>query len=192
MATCRFLKIRYKICGRVVMKSQKNISTLLGLSQYALAMLLNVRRSQFSMYELGLRPLPPAASLQLSEMVLLYLEDDPLPLPKELQQEEEKYKASVKKQLDENAHQQHLLSQKIEDAETTYNAKLKTLRFLQKLNLKHGKSKSGENTLPQVLENKATSSLKKEGWRQIRQYQMKLELLKYEEKLLREELGEKP
>ncbi len=56
------------------MKTQTSISSLLGLNQQDMALLLGVSRGQISMYEIGKRSLPTAA-LQKLATILSYLKE---------------------------------------------------------------------------------------------------------------------
>ena len=182
----------YKICPHEIMRAEKNISNYLGISQRNLAMMLRVGLSQLSMYELGRRPLSLAATQQLAEMVAVYDQGSPETFAKSFRDAEiEGSTKVIQKQLDENLYQQYKLLRAIETAEQKYNKRVSTLNFLQKLSLKQGKNESGEPTLPELLAGQTARQLEKENWTQIRQNQIKLEVLKCEEKLLREELGEK-
>ena len=172
------------------MKAENNISNLFGISQRNLAMMLKVSRSQLSMYELGLRPLPLAARQQLAEMTKLFNEAYSSKSSKFLDKGEAREHAkTLKKLLNDNLHEQYSLTGIIETAADKYNARINTLSLLQKLSLKVGKSESGEPSLPELLEGKTARSLKKESWSQLVQYKIKLKALQEEEKLLREEIG---
>jgi transcriptional regulator with XRE-family HTH domain len=176
------------------MKRKSNnttISSLFGISQRKLAMMLNVRFSQFSMYECGLRPLQSEARKKLSEMIVLFYDQNTITTAKSLQKENtELHAKAIKRQLEDNFLEQYPLRKIIAEAETKYQSRVSTLNFLQKLSLKQGKNESGEPTLPELLAGQTARKLQKENWTQLRQYQIKLEVLKAEERLLREELGE--
>lgn len=174
------------------MKRKSNhatISSLFGISQRKLAMMLNVRFSQFSMYECGLRPISSDARKKLGEMIQLFYDNNTITTAESLQEEHiEQHAKTIKRQLEDNLHEQYPLRKMIADAETKYNSRISTLNFLQKLSLKQGKNESGEPTLPELLAGQTARKLKKENWTQLRQYQIKLEVLQHEERLLREEL----
>lgn len=52
------------------MRKEPYIRTLLGVTQLEMAMLLHINRTQWSMYELGLRPLPSHAMQLMGEMII--------------------------------------------------------------------------------------------------------------------------
>ncbi|UPT70462.1 MAG: helix-turn-helix transcriptional regulator [Flavobacterium sp. JAD_PAG50586_2] len=173
------------------MRAEKNISKLLGISQESLAMMLKVTRGQLSMYECGLRPIPTQAMKQLAEMIVLFYDKNTITTAKSLQEENtELHAKAIKRQLEDNLLEQYPLRKIIAKAETKYHSRISTLNFLQKLSLKQWKNESGEPTLPELLAGQTARKLQKENWTQLRQYQIKLEVLKAEERLLREELGE--
>lgn len=61
--------------NKYTMKRKRTIRAILGLTQIEIAMILNISRSQWSLYELNLRNLPSAPSMLLFE-VMAYMENN--------------------------------------------------------------------------------------------------------------------
>lgn len=169
---------------------EKNLTTLLGLTQENLALLLKLTRSQWSLYDLGLRSIPLAAIQQLAEFISLVISADPVKLSGLRQAEEkEQHQLALKKLLAENKYQQEKLSRKIDATEKKYHTNLRALHWLQQAVSKENPDPSGEKSLLQIFQDQTTRSLDENGWSQLEQYKIKLKVLQQEEIILQEAIG---
>ncbi|MDI1318402.1 helix-turn-helix domain-containing protein [Flavobacterium sp.] len=112
------------------MKKTNPIRNLLGVSQEDMALILQVSRSQWAMYELGKRDLPTKAKLVLAE--ILHYVKTPEMFAKSLPQVEQQH---VRKQqqlehlLKENEYQQVLTSKKINFVERNMRLRLEHYKW---------------------------------------------------------------
>ncbi|MCF6131935.1 hypothetical protein [Flavobacterium wongokense] len=168
------------------MKAEKSISAYLGFTQEELAMLLLVQRSQLSMYELGLRPLPSGASQRLAEIIAATGKLNPSGLL-ELHAEKQslQHKELLGKMLKDNEYQQYAMSLKIAVLEQKIQTNLKSLHVIQQLIGKEVFGDAFRSGLLSALESKRINALQKHSTLKLAEYQMKLKALQLEEKLLR-------
>lgn len=99
------------------MKAKKIIPTLFGFTQEKITMLLRIRRSQWALYELGLKPVPLVALQKLRQILLVINAADKTIEKTETDGQKEKHLLVIKKLLDENDFQQQVLLKKIADFE---------------------------------------------------------------------------
>lgn len=174
--------LNYKNCHN--MKNNETIRNLLGISQKDLALLLRVSRSQIAMYELGKRNLPIHATEKLAKIVLQIQNET---------NEIKKDKASIvaeqyflQKALLKNNHQQLLTERKIEALEK----KLKILEFSRKAATVLIKTEMVkiESDIIKHLISKSNNNIAEKNRTSLLQLQIKNEVLKHEEKLLKEKL----
>ena len=182
--------IRHKNCFTVFMGTKKNIPQLFGFTQEVVAMLLRIRRGQWSLYELGLRSLPFKASQKLNQIHLVVLAADKTIEKSETDEQKAAQLGNLKKMLDENNYQQQALSRKIKDFENKYKKDLSLWRLTQHLVGDWEYKTPYDTELLALLERKAIRNLEKNGPFQLRQLQIRLKTLQYEESLLRAEIGE--
>lgn len=165
-----------------VMKN--NISSSLGLKQQELAQLLQVSRSQLSLYELGKRNLPLPAMEKLATM-LTYLKKEALKSEtnKSISVDDQNY---LKKLLLKNNHQQLLVERKItvlEKKQKAFTISSELISYLLKDKSKMNKS---EFAILKTIERKNQESLNYAT--NLLQLELKKEVLRFEEKLLRKKL----
>lgn len=185
-------KVRYKNCNRQIMKKQReeNITTMLGLTQEKIALLIGVSRAQWSMYDGGGRRLPVEALEKLAELLALAKSSDTTKLSNARQaQEKKQHQGTLQKMLLENSYQQEKLSLKIEATAKKYHSNLRALHWLQQGVAKEKKAPGDDPSLLHIYHGQATDSLEKNSWSQIEQYRFRLKVLKEEERLLREEMS---
>ncbi|MEO5776681.1 MAG: helix-turn-helix domain-containing protein [Flavobacterium sp.] len=183
----KFKKI-YKSNFRM-MKKQQTVRELLGLTQDELALVLQVSRSQFAKYELGMRDLPLRAKYLLAEM-LQYLRDSETalkPSPVVVAQNAQKL-LSVEQMLKENEYQRMATARKITTDEARYQNKLKALQLVNFLSLRPDGKGITEQAALRTISNKASKSIKQQGLASVFKLKMKLELLELEKLLLDAEL----
>ncbi|MBA4134941.1 MAG: hypothetical protein C0525_09470 [Flavobacterium sp.] len=169
------------------MKKESIISDLLGLNQREAARLLQVSRSQLSMYELGQRDLPLSAKVLLTAMVdqAQQRKSAPTVLPILAQQEQRK-QHWIERQLKLNTFRQLRVSRVLDKMEQTYAAQLKVLELVAHLK-ETGSNESKEyQGFLNSLENKAHKKLAQTGLPQLLQWQIKLAALQTEAEILHE------
>lgn len=172
------------------MKAKETISTLLGLKQEQVAMLLQVSRSKWSMYELGLRSLPAASMEILSELLAIIETAEEQINTQPSVEEKNEHLATIEKQIKENIYQQQSISDKISALEIKRKALFRVSHLKQHYK-DTGKNKVAyQKGLVGHFLAKAQNTAGKNSWSQIRQYEIKLKTLQQEEKFLRTELEE--
>lgn len=172
------------------MKKGFNSREVLGLTQHQIAKLLNVSRSQWSMYELGQRDLPASAFLVLGDMMVFAKTITVQTAPKTEHQlkQEASLQIALQKLLQENAYQLERVARKLAPLEQKHQAQLKTLQLLaylktQNLNTGTPQSKNLERITTQTINGVTLKDLL-----QIVKWQMKLEMLQAEKHWLEERL----
>lgn len=171
------------------MKAKETISTLLGLKQEQVAMLLQVSRSKWSMYELGLRQLSPEAmEILLELMAIIETAEEEINIQPSAEETKE-HLATIEKQIKENIYQQRSILDKISALEVKRKALLRVSHLKQRYK-DTGKNKAAyQKGLVEHFVAKAQKAAGEQPWSQLRQYEIKLKTLQQEEKFLREELG---
>jgi hypothetical protein len=165
------------------MKKKSFFKEPLIISQDEMAMLLGITRSQWSMAVLGLRGLSAKSKSKLATVqshvnkITLVKQAK---LVQELKQEDEMQKVSARLLVD-NSVKQLQMQRKLTRMEENFQAALNTLHFLASY------QKEAQNeSLIKVLEIKAYKVLNKNTLAQQEVLKIKLEVLKYEESLLRQ------
>ncbi|UPT71194.1 MAG: helix-turn-helix transcriptional regulator [Flavobacterium sp. JAD_PAG50586_2] len=173
------------------MKLKKgNIRELLGASQEEMAVLLKISRAQWSMFESGKRDLPFEAKKQFAEM-LTYVQSAKEKAAKkkpESAQPNERTARKLKLSLLTNLNRQRIVSKKISDLQKKISgaeAALHLERYCE----------NSKNEQPQFVAVEINKILKRakedvqigESFEMI-ELQIKLNVLQYEEKLLKAEL----
>lgn len=164
------------------MKKREIFKAPLLLSQVDIAMLLDVTRSQWAMYLIGQRSLPAKSKIKLAE--LLTTANDIAVGKKQklaavaLQEIERKH--DIPLLLKDNLVKQFQMQKKLQQVEEKFQTAINTLYFINGIE---------EERLPQtvrkLLEIKATKVLKNNNLMLQERYKIKLEVLKFEEGLLR-------
>ncbi|WP_412476410.1 helix-turn-helix domain-containing protein [Flavobacterium sp. TBRC 19031] len=169
------------------MKKESIISDLLGLNQREAARLLQVSRSQLSMYELGQRDLPLSAKVLLTAMVdqAQQRKSAPTVLPLLAQQEQLK-QHWIERQLKLNTFRQLRMSRILTKMEQTYAAQLKILELVAQLKEANADDSKVYQGFLKSLENKAHKKMTQTGLAQLLQCQIKLATLQAEAKILNE------
>lgn len=175
------------------MKKESFISDLFGLNQHDAARLLQVSRSQLSMYELGQRDLPLSAKVLLTDLLGQAQQRKSTSkqvMPMVTQQEQQKQK-QLEKLLKKNTLQLLKVARQLSKMEHTYTTQIKVLELVVYIK----ETKSEESFVPagflKSLENKAIKKLSEVGLPQIAQLQIKLATLQEEARLLNDALAEK-
>lgn len=170
------------------MKANQSISRLLGLKQEQMAMLLQIPRSRFSLYELKLRPIPADSVEILAELTFISQTIDVEAHKEPSATEIEHYINTVEKSLRENAYQQRLLFNKISALEKKQHSGLMVPHLAKGYNDDDGKKAAYQKGMLKSFADDALKSVGIYPWSQLRQYEIKIKTLQQEEKILREEL----
>ena len=172
------------------MAKDKKIGELLGIKQDDIAMLLEVTRSKWSMYALGKRDLPVAAKLKLAEMLAFVQQLDIqgnhhiAPIKKQ----ESKTKKFLEEQLIINKHKQNITEDKLNSYKEKYEAAIIALQLTDFLAGKSREASKHNDMLLQLIKSNAATAIEKNGLDLQEQYILKLQVLQYEESLLKEKL----
>ena len=168
------------------MKKKENIRTLLGISQENLAQILKVSRSQIAMYEIGRRNLPIHAVEILSEMLIVLQNTSHNNINVNFSNTFEK--EFLQMLILKNEHQQHIVEKKINailKKQKTLTSSKKLITYLIKKN-----SDARENELD-ILKSIAVTTdnkIAQNNSNVILKLQVKKEVLKFEEKFLKEKI----
>jgi transcriptional regulator with XRE-family HTH domain len=182
-------KFWYKSCDGNFMSAKKKLSKLFGISQNNLALLLNVKRSQLSMYELSLRSLPTEAIQKMAELLEVVQSTEFKTVAQSLTVEEmTQYHDELQKLLKENDYQQQRISRKIAALEEKCQNRAKLLQLLHHYDHKKNTETPHENLgrkLLQVASNTGSKNVFK-----MLDHQIQLQFLQAQAHVLRKELGE--
>ena len=173
------------------MKAKKQrIRDLLGLTQGQLSLLLEVGHSQLSLYELGLRRLPATAVQKMAEMIAVVNTAASSAFMKSRAAEEAvERQVTLEKLRKENSYQQERLSRILVPLEQKYQSNVTALYLVQQLGVEWKTKAPHQIEYLGALKNSIGRALEKNSYSKIVQYQIKLKVLKDEEKLLREEIS---
>ena len=168
------------------MGDQKSISALLGFKQEELALILQVSRSQLSLYELGKRSLPLHAMEKLALLVSQL--QNPAVENEQNKNTTEVDKKVVQQLILKNAHQQLIIEKKITALLKKQNANLVSHKIITNI-MEKGKewNKKEKESLKLIATNRE-KKIKENTSKTVFQLEIKKEVLKFEEKLLKEKL----
>lgn len=167
------------------MKKTTTISSLLGLTQKQMALLLQVHPTQWSMYESGKRGLPLAARQLLAEMIgFLKFEDKGSKVRQLLIEQEEAEKKDLKKQLRANEDQLYVIGKAIALSEVKYKGNLAAIGFVDYITtLPHTKQKL-DGELLGIIASAAERAIRKSGMADLKALRRKQELLELEKLII--------
>lgn len=164
------------------MERNKNIREILGIKQEEIAMLLQVTRSQWSMYEIGKRDLPIAAKLKLSAM-LEYVQKNESNFRlkvSETKMQKQKTAKWLEEQIVINQHKHKLADKKLKSIQKNYETSLNTLKLYDFLKTKTYKSSKEEDFVINVLKLRADVNIQKNALDIQAKHQLKLQLIEQE------------
>lgn len=170
------------------MKKTHSLSSLLGLSQDDLALILNISRRHFSGYESGSRNIP-AASKQLLAEIVNYISTpeatlDSVAMAAQLAQKEQ----AVRAILTENNYQQKLTARRIAFVEARCSAKLKALQVVEFLSFREDTKDESDRAILRSIAHKTSKSLHSEGLGALFKLKLRLYMLELEKMLLDSEI----
>lgn len=168
------------------MKMRKHIREELNLTQDEMAMLLNISRSQWALYELGLRELSAAGLVRASQAgrFLTTLEiSEPKNVPKieALESGRNKFIADA---LSKNEFHQSTCKRKIEQMEKDYKAALKLFQLTDFLLQSEDQENAQHIAALEILKTQAVEEQHKNGPLQLIKLEVRQQLLEQEKLLL--------
>ncbi|WP_293894991.1 helix-turn-helix transcriptional regulator [Flavobacterium sp.] len=166
-------------------KTTITITSLLGLTHKQMALLLQVSRSQWSMYESGKRHLPLKARQLLAEMIgFLKFEDKGAKVRQLVMEQEEAEKKDLEKQLRANDDQLYLIGKAITQIEVKYNGNLAAIGFVDYIaTLPHTRQKL-DGELLEIIASAAERAIRKSGMANLKALRRKQELLELEKLII--------
>lgn len=173
------------------MKEGFNPREILGLTQSQIALLLKVSRSHWAMYEKGKRHLPDSASSVLHDMMANVHTVEVKATPKTERQEKqyEDMQEALQKMFKENKYQLEHVARKLAPLERKHQAHLKAQQTVAYLKAKNPEASERESKLLDLIHTMATRGITHKLLLQITKWQIKLELLQEEKKLLEERIA---
>lgn len=192
---CHNIVAKFLFIEKIATKTQKmkkgfNPREVLGLTQHQIAKLLNVSRSQWSMYELGQRDLPASAFLVLGDM-MVYAQTITLqtaPKTEHQLKQAATLQVALQKLLQENAYQLERVARKLTPLEQKHQAQLKTLQLLAYLKTKNPNTGTLQSKNLERITTQTINGVTLKDLFQIVKWQIKLEQLQAEKKWLEERL----
>ena len=172
------------------MEKDKKIREYLGMKQEDMAMLLQVTRTQWSMYEIGERDLPLAAKNQLASMLAFIhqTETDSTENFPHLELQQAKIKKVYENQKLVNAHRQMIVARKLELVTKKYEDAMTGLKFIRFLELHEAPLYQKHHDLLTVLQHRAEAAVHRNALHIQAKYQLKLQVLQQEEVLVKKVL----
>ncbi|MCL9805642.1 hypothetical protein NAT51_08915 [Flavobacterium amniphilum] len=174
------------------MNKNRNIRSLLGISQREAALILKVNRSQISLYELHLRDIPTPA-LKMLVQGWQYA-DAAVKSPKEnapfLKEQEERLKIFLADEISTNQFEQHEMRRKIEKISEKYESNLLALHAFEFWKQGVEDKSSRQMEALRVVEGRTKTRLNDYGLDILQQHQIKLQVLEQYGKILKERLKE--
>jgi transcriptional regulator with XRE-family HTH domain len=168
------------------MKNSTRLQELLGVKQEDMAMLLQVTRTQWSMYVLGKRNLPVGAKLKLAAL-LDFLNKPDVDLRKNLVPnpiEKSKRDNFFETQKIINKHRQTIVENKLKVIEKKYNAGIIALKLVGFLETETTDSSQEYQLFLNMLKSNAETEIQRNSLLVQEQLQLKLQTLQQEEMLL--------
>jgi transcriptional regulator with XRE-family HTH domain len=163
-----------------------NKKEVFGMTQEYMAMLLQVSRSQWSMYVLGKRDLPVGAKLKLAQM-LGFSEQNKNKDHQNFEDKKEQEGKIVKRLASQqllNAKLQNSYKQKWKATEKKYTTSLTALQFITFLEANVQKPTEAYQLLLQTIKRDAETAIEKNGMAVQAELQLKWEILQGERKIL--------
>lgn len=166
------------------MKKSQSLRSVLGLSQDDLALILNVGRTRFAMYEAGSRNIPTASKRLLAEMIQYICGSEASPNSAGMVEQHAQKQNAVQRMLKENEYQRMATARKILRVEAKCTGNLKALRLVEFLGLREKTNDITKSGILRSIAYKATQSLKSQGLDLLFKLKLKLEMLELEKLLL--------
>ena len=169
------------------MKKENELRKLLGISQIEMAMLLQISRSQWSMFEIGQRDLPLAAKQLLAEL-LQYLQTTEAQAKAPTSHTQTALQNELETQLRENEYQRLVMAQKTAYYEKKYHQELRAWQLSAFLKTRKRTQKWAHTPHLASMTQKNVPLPAPENLILWQQHQHKQELLELEKLLLESQL----
>ncbi|WP_162126643.1 hypothetical protein [Flavobacterium phycosphaerae] len=167
------------------MKDTTTLTSLLGLTQKQMALLLQVNRSQWSMYESGQRGLPLESRQLLAEMIgFLKFENQGTKVLRLLREQEEDKKKQLEKQIRANEHQLYAIAKELELSEAKYTRNLTAVGFVDYISSLSNRPQPLDTELLEAITTDAECAIRKSGLARVTALQMQQEVLELEKLIL--------
>ena len=174
----------------IIMKKTTTISSLLGLTQNQMAILLQVHTSQWSMYESGKRNIPLKAKQVLAAILgFLKFEGKSHKVQQHIMEQEELKKKRLEKLLKKNEFEYFMISKKIASSERRYNKNIQVIGLADYHNTFTYTKETLDNELLQIFATNAGGALKKSGLANLTTLLIKQKTLEYERELFNSHLN---
>lgn len=159
------------------------------ISQDQMANLLGINRSQWAMYSIGQRGLSVEGRIKLEQLIttlnqVSFFKKEQLAQEKIQEEEWQKLLQNMQK---ENKFKQLQLQKKLRVMEEKHHTALNTLHLITTIQDKRSKANLNDSIL-QVLKNKANKMLCANSLKELENLKIKLEVLEFEEKLLEQRI----
>lgn len=171
------------------MNKKASVRKLLGLTQQELATILNVSRSNFSLFELGTRSLPVEPTQLLAEM-LNYVQTPQRTVrtvPK-CPEEQAKMRAYLERLLAENNYQRAVVEKELATANAKHDAQLRVLQVVEFLNSRAQEKNAVNALLYQAIERRATPAAEAADLHEVILLEIKREMLLVENTVIQSKL----
>lgn len=171
-------------------KTTETIASFLGITQRQMALLLQVPRSQWSMYEIGKRNLPLKIKQLLAEMLaFLRVEEKYSDVQKHRIAQEESTKVCLEELLKDKEWLLYDIGKKIKQLEQKYETSLTAIGFVAYIRTRPHIRKVLDGELLRVICAKAERALQKSGLADLTLLKIKEEALQLEKLLISSQLN---
>lgn len=171
-------------------KTTETIASFLGITQRQMALLLQVPRSQWSMYEIGKRNLPLKTKELLAEMLaFLRVEEKNFNVQKHRIAQEESKKICLEELLKDKEYLLYDLGKKIKQLEQKYETSLTAIGFVEYIKTRPHIREVLDGELLRVIGAKAERALHKSGLADLTLLKIKEEVLQLEKLLIGSQLN---
>ena len=174
-----------------VMKKNTSIRDLLGITQEEASLLLRVKRSQLSLYELGLRDIPADALLKMTKVWRCTEEAGKIPVASQpgFKEQEKEWQHYLANEIKKNELEQMRVKQKLEAIEKKYQSHMIKLLTVSCWDEQNGNTTEREKKLLRILTDKAVTKTKENGWCIQEKHRLQLQALEQYGKLLKDKIS---
>lgn len=169
------------------MKTVNALRNLLGITQQDMSLLLQVNRSQWSMFELGKRDLPLPAKTLLAEL-LTYIQSAPTTQKEHSDLMTNALQKELEQRLRENEYQQLRIAKKIAVLEKKHKIELRAWQLKEFIEIQQQKNNNKTALMLNALALRTKTAKPAQSFIVLKQQQHKQELLALEQFLLESKL----
>lgn len=176
------------------MKNKSSLRALLGITQQEAAILLRIKRSQLSLYELGLRDIPADAMIRMTKVWLQMekSEDVPLSSQQRFAEKEQEWQAYLNDEMIKNKSEQIKIRQRLETIEKNYESNRNAFKAAVSWEKCIDDITEREKEFLKIIAERAAIKLAENGWDIQEKYRLELKVLEQYEKLLKERMSSSP